>query len=218
MATWTTTAGWIFYFGTGVPEFDALMPNVMYRNRAATGFTDVTFAGGFGHLQKGHGVAFGDLDNDGDQDLYHQLGGAFPCDEFNNALFENPGWSNRWIVLQLRGRKANRFGVGARIEVRARTAEGQRSVHLLAGTGGSFGSSSLQQEIGLGEATAIERLVIRSGRAAGSIRSFRGSSSMVSTAQPKGRSELEKLDLPRAFTWHQRPRPDPHDHHDGGGR
>ena len=149
--------GWLdLFFGTGVPEFDALMPNVVYHNRGGAKFTDVTFAGGFGHLQKGHGVAFGDLDNDGDQDLYHQLGGAFPCDDFNNALFENPGWPNRWIVLRLRGRQANRFGVGARIEVRVKAGDLQRSVHVVAGTGGSFGSSSLQQEIGLGEAEAIE--------------------------------------------------------------
>ena len=38
----------------------------------ATGlFQDVTTSGGFGHLQKGHGIAFGDIDNDGDQDVYH---------------------------------------------------------------------------------------------------------------------------------------------------
>ena len=153
--------GWLdFYLGTGVPEFDALMPNVMYRNLAGESFADVTFAGGFGHLQKGHGVAFGDLDNDGDQDIFHQVGGAFPCDEFNNALFENPGSDNRWVVLQLRGKEANRFGVGARIEVRVATGSVSRSVHILAGTGGSFGSSSLQQEIGLGQANRIESITV----------------------------------------------------------
>jgi hypothetical protein len=29
-----------------------------------------------GHLQKGHGVGFADLDNDGDQDIYIVMGGA----------------------------------------------------------------------------------------------------------------------------------------------
>ena len=66
------------------------MPNVMYRNRGGTGFTDVTMAGGFGHLQKGHGVAFADLDYDGDQDVYMQLGGGLSGDTYGNALFENP--------------------------------------------------------------------------------------------------------------------------------
>jgi len=36
-----------------------------------------------------------------------------------------------------------------------------RSLHLVCGTGGSFGSSSLQQEIGLGDATAVQRVVVR---------------------------------------------------------
>ncbi|HMB70304.1 MAG TPA: VCBS repeat-containing protein, partial [bacterium] len=59
--------GWPdFYLGTGAPEFDVLLPNLMYRGDGAGGFQDVTEAGGFGNLQKGHGIAFGDLDNDGD--------------------------------------------------------------------------------------------------------------------------------------------------------
>ena len=55
-----------FYLGTGYPNYEALMPNVMYRNRGGSGLSDVTTVGGFGHLQKGHGVSFAALDNDGD--------------------------------------------------------------------------------------------------------------------------------------------------------
>ena len=153
-----------FYLGTGVPDFSALMPNVMYRNRGGARFEDVTFAGGFGHLQKGHGVAFGDLDGDGDQDLFQQLGGAYPSDAYRNAVYENPGNDNAWVVLRLEGKKANRFGVGARITVRTRSAteDGEGRIHhALVGTGGSFGSSSLQQELGLGETASIEEIRVR---------------------------------------------------------
>ena len=149
------------YLGTGLPEYEALMPNVMYRNDRGVRFEDVTFAGGFGHLQKGHGVAFGDLDNDGDQDLFLQVGGAYPYDAFANALYENPGPARTWLGLRLVGRKANRPGIGARIEVAVREGAGRRSVHVLAGSGGSFGANSLQQEIGLGGADAIESVTIR---------------------------------------------------------
>ena len=64
-----------FYLGTGAPSYDAIAPNAMYRNNGGNGFQDVTFSGGFGHLQKGHGVSFGDLDKDGDQDIFVQVGG-----------------------------------------------------------------------------------------------------------------------------------------------
>ena len=50
-----------FYLGTGDPDFRAIVPNRMYRNVDGRRMADVTTAGGFGHLQKGHGVAFARL-------------------------------------------------------------------------------------------------------------------------------------------------------------
>ena len=154
--------GWLdFYLGDGSPSYRALLPNKMFRNDGGRRFQDVTTAGGFGHLQKGHGIAFADLDNDGDQDIFSQLGAFYPGDSYVDCLFENPGNSNHWITLQLQGVKANRCAIGARIEVRVATPGGERSIFNQAGTGGSFGSSSLQQEIGLGDATAIKSITIR---------------------------------------------------------
>ena len=148
--------GWPdLFLSTGVPDYESLMLNSVYRNDHGRRFVDVTLPWGFGHIQKGHGVAFGDLDNDGDQDILHQMGGAYPFDQFANALYVNPGTSNRWITLRLEGRRANRSAIGGRIEVRIREGESSRSIHSLIGTGGSFGASSLQQEIGLGRADKI---------------------------------------------------------------
>jgi hypothetical protein len=158
--------GWLdIYLGTGEPDLASLMPNQMYRNRAGH-FEEVTFPGGFGHLQKGHGVAFGDVDNDGDQDLFHQLGGFYPGDTFGNALFENPGNDNHWLSLELVGKAANRFAVGARLKlVVARKSGEQREIYLLVGAGGSFGESSLRQEVGLGDATRLVGLEVQWPRA-----------------------------------------------------
>jgi hypothetical protein len=154
--------GWPdIYLGTGEPGYEAVMPNVMFRNRAGAGFEDVTFAGGFGHLQKGHGVAFGDLDHDGDQDLFHQLGGFFPGDGYANALFENPTREATYVTLVLEGSTANSHGVGARVEARVVEDGRRRSVHALAGSGGSFGGSTHRIELGLGDAVRIDEVIVR---------------------------------------------------------
>ncbi len=199
------------YLGTGVPDFQAIMPNVMYRNDGGRRFQDVTFSGGFGQLQKGHGVAFGDLDGDGDQDLFEQLGGAFPYDGYRNALWQNPGSDNAWIVLRLEGRKANRFGVGARIEVRVGQGETRRSVYVVAGTGGSFGGSSLQQEIGLGKADAIERITIV-WPGSKTRQSFENVAPNRYYRLIEGRAELEPVEVPRIHLGaHRAPGPGTHD-------
>ena len=148
------------YLGTGDPDYRMLIPNLMFRNAGGERFQDVTSSGGFGHLQKGHGVSFGDVDADGDQDLYHVAGGAFEGDTFPNALYLNPGHGNGWLTLRLEGVASNRAAIGARIRVAVVTSEGDREIHVTVGAGGSFGGSSLQQEIGLGAATAIRTVAI----------------------------------------------------------
>ncbi len=154
--------GWLdFYLGNGEPDLASLQPKQVYKNDRGRRFVEVTFAGGFGLLPKGHGVAWGDLDNDGDQDIFEQLGGFYPGDEFTNVLFENPGPGGNWITLRLEGRRANRSGIGGRIEAQVREGGERRSIHVVVGSGGSFGASSLQQEIGLGAATVIDQLIVR---------------------------------------------------------
>jgi hypothetical protein len=154
--------GWLdFHLGTGTPDLAALLPNKLFRNDEGRRFLDVTTASGTGHLQKSHGIAFADFDNDDDQDLFVHLGGGVSGDVYPAALFENPGSPNHWVTLRLRGVQANRFGVGARIEVRAARGQTQRSIHVTCDSGGSFGASSLQQEIGLGDADRIVFVEIR---------------------------------------------------------
>ena len=147
-----------FYLGTGDPDFTTLVPNRMFRNSGGKHFEDVTTAGGFGHLQKGHGVSFADLNNDGQQDIYEVMGGAYSGDNYRNVLYANPGNINHWIKLKLEGVRSNRAAIGARIRVEVETTQGPRSIYKTVNTGGSFGANPLRQEIGLGQARSI-RLV-----------------------------------------------------------
>jgi hypothetical protein len=61
------------------------------------------------------------------------------------------------------GVQTNKFGVGARIKVTVSTPSyegGRRDIYLRVGTGGTYGTSSLQAEMGLGDATKIESISI----------------------------------------------------------
>ena len=149
------------YVGNGAPDLNTLVPNRMFRNDGGRTFQDVTSSGGFGHLQKGHGVSFGDLDNDGDQDIYEVIGGWFTGDTYQNVLFRNPGHGNRWITLALEGTRSNRMAIGARVKIQVATPSGTRVIHQVVSSGGSFGDSSFQLETGLGNATAIEAIEVK---------------------------------------------------------
>jgi hypothetical protein len=149
-----------FYVGTGGPSYGMLIPNRMFLNQEGKGFVDVTTSTGTGHLQKGHGISFADLDNDGDEDMFAKMGGAFLGDKYPTALFENPGHGNDWIALELVGTRSNRAAIGARIRVVLEDDGQEKERFRWVNSGGSFGSSPLMQHIGLGKEARILRVEI----------------------------------------------------------
>jgi hypothetical protein len=153
--------GWLdVYLGTGNPDLGLLIPNRMFRNDGGRSFQDVTVAGNFGHIQKGHAVAFADLDEDGDQDVLEEMGGAHLSDKAYTSLYRNPGNDKRWLVLELTGTATNRRAIGARIKLTVEGQGGTRAIHRVVNSGGSFGANPLRQEIGLGEATRVTAVEI----------------------------------------------------------
>jgi hypothetical protein len=74
------------------------------------------------------GAAFGDLNNDGWQDVVMTILGGPP------QLFLNPGGKQHWLVVRLRGTRSNRDGLGARVRVNGQTR--------FATTAGSYLSAS----------------------------------------------------------------------------
>jgi hypothetical protein len=149
------------YLGTGNPSYGSLLPNVLLHNKEGKFFSDVTAASGTGELHKGHGVAFADIDRDGDEDLLEEVGGAVPGDAHAFRLFENPGNGNDWINIKLVGVKSNRSAIGVRIKVTVENeGKGTRSIYRTVGSGGSFGASPLEQHIGLGKSARISQVEI----------------------------------------------------------
>lgn len=150
------------YLGTGNPTLESVIPNKMFLNQKGKTFADVTTSARVGHLQKGHGVSFGDLDNDGDEDIFVHMGGAYPGDAYQNSFFLNPGQNdNRWISIRLEGTKSNRMAIGTRLKITFRENGKTRNVYRTVNSGGSFGASTLRREIGLGQATIIDEIEVR---------------------------------------------------------
>ncbi|MDB5386006.1 MAG: repeat protein [Planctomycetaceae bacterium] len=148
------------YLGTGDPSFSTLVPNRMFKNVAGRRFSEITASAGTGHLQKGHGVACGDWDRDGNIDIFIEMGGAVDGDKYHNVLFQNPGHEAHFLTLKLIGKKSNRAAIGARIKVVTAGANPQ-TIHRHISTGSSFGANPLQQTIGLAQADRIALLEIR---------------------------------------------------------
>lgn len=150
-----------FYLGTGNPELESIVPNKMFKNVQGEKFLDVTTAARVGHLQKGHAISFADLDNDGDQDVYIELGGAYKGDSFHNSFYLNPGQDNEnhWITLDLVANE-NRSTIGTLIKITIRENGKTRRIYREVNSGGSFGASPLRKEIGIGRASVIDEIEI----------------------------------------------------------
>ncbi len=128
------------YLSTGAPNIGYLVPNRMFKNVGGQRFADISTSSRTGHLQKGHAVACGDWDRDGDVDLFVEMGGAINGDQYHNILFENPGQGNHWLTVKLVGKQSNRAAIGARIKV-VTAGPGPLTVHRHVTSGSSFGGN-----------------------------------------------------------------------------
>ena len=148
-----------FYLGTGEPSIATLVPNRMFKNVGGKRFAEITGTSRTGHLQKGHGVAIGDYDRDGDVDLFIETGGAVHGDMYHDVLFRNPGQGNRSLMIKLVGKKTNRAAIGARIKVVTAGPE-PLTVHRHVSSGSSFGANPLEQPFGLGKAERVAAIEV----------------------------------------------------------
>lgn len=141
--------GWEDFFVTNGFTTDST-PSVLFRNDGGGTFSDVTSVLG-GVPVDGRGVAFADIDDDGDVDLC--VTGAL-SDE--TQLWRNDTSNgHHWITLDLRGTCSNRSAIGARVEVTTNLIATAKEVSGGAGRGSQ---NSLPLEFGLGAASAIWRV------------------------------------------------------------
>ncbi len=177
------------YLGTGNPPYQSVVPNKMFKNMGGSRFADVTTSARVGHLQKGHAVAFADMDNDGDQDIYIEMGGAFAGDAYQNAFFMNPGQgNNNWLKIELKGTESNADAIGTTLEVTFTENGVKRTIYSEVNSGGSFGASPLRRELGVGAAKQIDAIKIR-WHGSGKVETFNnvGTNQMIRIVEGKKR-------------------------------
>jgi hypothetical protein len=161
------------FLATGRPPYSVLVPDLMFKNVNGKRFEDVTTATGTGHLQKGHGVSFADWDNDGDLDMFVEVGGQTPGDKAHNVLFRNPGQRNHWLQVKLVGTKSNRSAIGAKVRAEITRPGGvSQTIFRTVGGGSSFGGNSLVVSLGLGETNSVKTLTIVWPNAAKTVQTF----------------------------------------------
>jgi len=139
------------YLATGEPDYKAVIPNRMFLNIEGSKYTEVTTQGGFGHIQKGHAVSFADIDNDGDEDVYCVLGGAYEGDVFFNALFENPHKVSAWVKFKLQGTASNKAALGTRIILKTQLKGIITQYHSSISNSSSFGENPFIKNFSLQE-------------------------------------------------------------------
>lgn len=133
----------------GIPQ-----EHSVFRNLGGWKFQDVSATAGpfFDVKTVGRGACFADYDNDGKMDVFIvNLGGP-------GTLLRNtsPG-ANHWIGFKLAGKKSNRDGIGARVEIVAGGGRQQRE--RIAGSG-YLSQDDGRVHFGLGAAAKVEQVTV----------------------------------------------------------
>ncbi|HEU5079093.1 MAG TPA: FG-GAP-like repeat-containing protein [Opitutaceae bacterium] len=125
--------------------------HLAFRNLGDLRFEDVSAAWGFNLKGVSFGLATGDLDGDGDLDI------VYTNYQGNVTLLRNDSETGHRAVIALRGKRSNRYGVGALVKLE--TAAGIQ-VRQLVLARGVLSTSEPVLHFGLGEQTRIAKLII----------------------------------------------------------
>lgn len=127
-------------------------PNLAYRNLGDLRFVETGGSWGLDQIGVSFGAATADFDGDGDLDLIYANYQA-PV-----TLLRNDSPDGHRLMLDLRGRRSNRFGVGARVEVETAGGVQVRSLVLARGY---LSTSEPRVHFGLGPDSRVLRVTVR---------------------------------------------------------
>lgn len=130
--------------------------NILLLNNGAGKFVDISRQGGDGMrvVRSSRGAAFDDLDQDGDVDVVVLNSRDAPTILRNDS----PRGDHHWLLVQLKGVRSNRGGVGAQVRVVAGDLTLVDEVHSGRGYQSHFGE---RMHFGLGSRTRVDRIEVR---------------------------------------------------------
>ncbi len=131
--------------------------NLAFRNNGDLQFEDVSESWGLDHLGMSYGSAYADIDRDGDLDLV-----TANLDE-QVSLYRNNSREGNRLLISLHGVGSNRYGVGAKVELKT---EAGSQVRQLNPTTGFLSSNEPTIHFGLGGSDIVQHLTVHwpSGR------------------------------------------------------
>lgn len=133
-----------------------LNPNLFFENENGL-FTQVAREKGLFDERIGRGSVIFDYDKDGDMDLL--IVNQKPRDPFSNIpdarclLYRNDAARGNWLQVELKGLRAEKNGIGSRIEI---VADGVRNLHEIDGGSSHLSQNSTVAHFGLGDATSAD--------------------------------------------------------------
>ncbi|WP_062058679.1 VCBS repeat-containing protein [Aquimarina longa] len=127
------------------------LSNKMYLNNGDLTFLPITKEWGLQKKVNSNGVAYADLDNDGDLDLILN-------NQMETASIYKNNQSNNFIAIKLLGDTNNPSSIGAKVQVYTKDQQQSRALYTVRG----FQSSVSQRlHFGVGEATIIDSIQVQ---------------------------------------------------------
>jgi predicted nucleotidyltransferase len=129
-------------------------PDQLFRNIGDGTFQEISKEAGLGGLaaKVSRGAAFGDIDNDGDIDVFVSNLNDTP------TLLRHDGDSRRnWLMVQVVGTRSNRDAVGTRLRL---VAAGRSQWRTISGAGSYLSASDIRAHFGLGKIPRVEKVEV----------------------------------------------------------
>jgi hypothetical protein len=152
----------MYVTGNVYPEVEAVLkqyphrgPRVVFRNVDGSRFEDVSARSGPGAttVHSSRGAAFGDFDNDGDEDVL-----VFNMNEPPSLLRNDYTGSNHWLEIRLQGTTSNRSAISATVRV---TAGGRVHARAVLSQSSYYSHDDLRLHFGLGSADRAETIEVQ---------------------------------------------------------